>query len=75
MKKTKILLLHKSQYILLSFKFESISEEEISQDEEFSDDDFYYDSEEHVVECSSDCAGMTHGYLVCIPPKCEDIDI
>ena len=53
-------MLHKSQYILLSFKFESISEEEISQDEEFSDDDFYYDSEEHVVECSSDCAGMSH---------------
>ena len=42
------------------FKFESISEEEVSQDEEFSDDDFDYDSEEHVVECSSDCAGMTH---------------
>ena len=54
------LLLNILYWIFLSFKFESISEEEISQDEEFSDDDFYYDSEEHVVDYSSDCAGMTH---------------
>ncbi len=48
---------HVSMYTL-SFKFESISEEE---DEEFSDDDFYYDPAENVVEYNGDFAGMKCG--------------
>ena len=45
------------------FKFESISEEEDLQDEDSSDNDSFYDSEENVVECSSDCAGIYKKYM------------
>ena len=45
------------------FKFESISEEEDLQDGDSSDNDSFYDSEENVVECSSDCAGIYKKYM------------